>query len=710
MVGIGNRRVWKTAWLWYLAVILLVAPVHAVDYYFSTSGNDGNSGTSTGSPWQTLAKFRSTLASGLNPGDTVSFKCGDTFNTGGASHGIEIFNGSSGSISNPVVIGRYGTCTGSNDPILNGTNTGSHHIVQFEGTSYVNFSNFTIQNCGGQCLWFTDSPPNLTHHITVSDVVMSSCNYGCVRIKDDSHDITITDFKISNSQEGFYIGTNADSTDNTNRITILRGEIYDCTQDAIEFKQGVFGVTVKHVYVHDISGSNGFGTQALNYTPGGVINVFENNWFENTSDTGGLFKGNVSAKYNLFVNNGIGPITLSGDYRNDATAFVQTGNPFNSAVFRYNTVVNGADEAINNDIGASLTSSDNVKWGNGSGNDASNPLFVNTATNDFNLQAGSPAIGSGAGGTDRGAFHSPSVASCEIGAVDATTLVVNWNNETFPPLSSVDNTKFAVTYDAVAQTESSTVIVGDNQTRTTMASAAGGTDDVDLVVSYQAVEDSALIGNQLNSRNRAQTIQCTNNVTGGAPAETLTQDVFRFYAIHRNEGAASVAPENGNIATYKGDRFRLRIGIRGGGVNAATRGYGLYARLCTPTPVCTSWIRVTDDATILNTIYHDDNNNTYANATTNQLSTGGKTFTIGGRFIDEVAAIPSVSIATGAQLEWEYGLEVTRIGPADPGDTIEYRIQHEDGTALSAYNAVPKVTIGSAGCSCGSGTTGGQSN
>jgi hypothetical protein len=39
---------------------------NATDYYFSNAGNDANAGTSTGAPWQTIAKFNSVFASYTN--------------------------------------------------------------------------------------------------------------------------------------------------------------------------------------------------------------------------------------------------------------------------------------------------------------------------------------------------------------------------------------------------------------------------------------------------------------------------------------------------------------------------------------------------------------------------------------------------------------------------------------------------------------------
>src|SRR5436190_14923142 len=49
------------------------------NYYFSNTGSDGAAGTSTGTAWQTMAKFNS-MFSGFSPGDNVYFERGGTWN------------------------------------------------------------------------------------------------------------------------------------------------------------------------------------------------------------------------------------------------------------------------------------------------------------------------------------------------------------------------------------------------------------------------------------------------------------------------------------------------------------------------------------------------------------------------------------------------------------------------------------------------------
>ena len=86
-----------------IAVLFLIFSftANATTYYFSTSGNDANNGTSTSTPWKTLSKFNSVFAS-RSPGDNFLFKRGEVF------YGKMIISRSGGS-GLPMTIGAYGT-------------------------------------------------------------------------------------------------------------------------------------------------------------------------------------------------------------------------------------------------------------------------------------------------------------------------------------------------------------------------------------------------------------------------------------------------------------------------------------------------------------------------------------------------------------------------------------------------------------------------
>src|SRR5450759_47406 len=87
--------------LFLLPFIIFGLTANATNYYFSVTGNDANTGTSTSTPWQTLAEFNSVFSS-RSPGDSLLFKRGDTF------YGSLVIS-RSGSAGLPMIIGAYGT-------------------------------------------------------------------------------------------------------------------------------------------------------------------------------------------------------------------------------------------------------------------------------------------------------------------------------------------------------------------------------------------------------------------------------------------------------------------------------------------------------------------------------------------------------------------------------------------------------------------------
>jgi len=85
------------------------------DYYISATGNDNANGKTPATAWQTVDKVNTEIAKGtFIAGDTIAFKKNDTFN------GYLSFSNIHGTISNPIVIGSYGS---GNKPIIKNSYT-----------------------------------------------------------------------------------------------------------------------------------------------------------------------------------------------------------------------------------------------------------------------------------------------------------------------------------------------------------------------------------------------------------------------------------------------------------------------------------------------------------------------------------------------------------------------------------------------------------
>ncbi len=83
----------------------------ATTYYVAAAGSDSNSGTSSGTPWQTIAKVN---GSTFSPGDSILFHRGDVW------YGTSLVAPSSGSSGSPITFGAYGS--GAN-PVVKGSTT-----------------------------------------------------------------------------------------------------------------------------------------------------------------------------------------------------------------------------------------------------------------------------------------------------------------------------------------------------------------------------------------------------------------------------------------------------------------------------------------------------------------------------------------------------------------------------------------------------------
>jgi hypothetical protein len=101
-----------------------------VYYVDAVSGSNSNSGTSTGSAWQTLAKVNS---SNFGPGDVIAFKRGQTF-TGSAT----IDN--AGTSTNVITVTAYGSGA---QPIL--TNPGGWYMLRLDA-AYIKVDDLAFTN------------------------------------------------------------------------------------------------------------------------------------------------------------------------------------------------------------------------------------------------------------------------------------------------------------------------------------------------------------------------------------------------------------------------------------------------------------------------------------------------------------------------------------------------------------------------------------
>ena len=123
-------------------------------YYVAKNGSDHNPGTQA-QPWLTIQKAANTIVAG----DTVFVETG-TYNE-------HVVPQNSGSSSNPITFENYP----GESPIIDGTGVASGYaLFQFSRVSYVNISGFQIQNGSGDAIFVQGSS-----HIDISNITIDNC-------------------------------------------------------------------------------------------------------------------------------------------------------------------------------------------------------------------------------------------------------------------------------------------------------------------------------------------------------------------------------------------------------------------------------------------------------------------------------------------------------------------------------------------------------
>ncbi|HEX2116079.1 MAG TPA: right-handed parallel beta-helix repeat-containing protein, partial [Alphaproteobacteria bacterium] len=308
--------------------------------------SDGNLGTSSSSPFASLAKVNSL---GLQPGDTVLFARGATFNGG-----IEV--NASGTASAPITYGAYGS--GAEPVFANAQNGfdghGNSNIVirdinirNMSGAAVINFggSNWTIDNVDVDTVGTAYVPGNNEFSAFqfrgFSGLTIQNSSYKNVN-GDGVFLWEVSGIKILNNNFGTPSGPTSDNI-HSYRISNyeIRGNVMDFSGSTDSGK----GNMVVQESSNGVIANNTFIMSNAHYGIGGTIQngVIENNHFIGRAEgtwstalnvTEGLGYAstvtNMTIRNNFFDGSGMGIYTWDGNgagtaYRNN---FNITGNIF----------------------------------------------------------------------------------------------------------------------------------------------------------------------------------------------------------------------------------------------------------------------------------------------------------------------------------------------------------------------------------------------
>jgi hypothetical protein len=188
--------------------VLLVACVSssltASQYFFSAQGNDQTGNGSQASPWRSISKFN-TLD--LNPGDSVLFRAGDTFQGSMELDAADSGTNASGQLIAPITITSYGG--GALDRAIIRSVSNKEGLISYNNGG-ISLSNLEFLNGGsyqsnlGSGIEFTTdygaaSGVNQLSYIHVNNVVSHGFHQSGLSL-DASGSVGYQDVQITNSQ------------------------------------------------------------------------------------------------------------------------------------------------------------------------------------------------------------------------------------------------------------------------------------------------------------------------------------------------------------------------------------------------------------------------------------------------------------------------------------------------------------------------------
>jgi len=385
-------------------------------YYVSNSGSDSNSGTSSSSPWKSVAKAVS-FEPNLRAGDCVLFERGGVW-----SEQLNISN-LQGTQSAPITFGNYGS---GNLPVIDGGSTRLYGIVDAKAngnaaSSYVTIDGFEVRNATRGGIIFSMLPQP---GITIQNNYVHNNGYGaypgacagCYQVDDGQYayneGIAFVGYpfgtygaKILNNIVKIEGGHNAVMVDQDSGSPIIQGNKVGpgCSHNCFDFKRTT-GALFKQ---NTVNCSTSVTVNGQTY-PGCNGNAFYAEQDSSGYTQTGTYELNVvygaAPTYSCFEGQGVsGPLSLK--FINNTCHIGSTGG---SAVL-FNNCQGGTLSFTNNVFsGGSINMGNcsvaawdyNDKYATAGGPSGShdtnvNPQFVNPSAMDFHLQSTSPVLTNG---------------------------------------------------------------------------------------------------------------------------------------------------------------------------------------------------------------------------------------------------------------------------------------------------------------------------
>lgn len=675
----------------------------AAEYFVTKFGSNGNSCSAAQTPSApALAKL--TIAAGmacLSSGDTL------TIFAGNYNESLQDPTLAAGTSSAYTTIRRNGTdavrIRPTSGAFVLGMADSDYHHIKFDG---IIFDGSLCTTCSHVIMltWGGTGPSDATHDITFTNSEFLSTNATtsktCIQTTGAGNGIIVSNSTVHHCGYGFYWATPGNGTVGSGGI-IERTYVHDIFQFGLHLYSdfgNINDMLVQDNYFFNTATDPAFCSGAM-ILSGGARHVARRNIVNTVSPSGGCGSGIIvhyGATLTEVYNNSVYNANFDG-------IELSAGN--SNTLVKNNISLGSGLQNINNLVGATVSS--NITSG------SATSFWTDPASGNFTLlSTASTAINScvdvglafNGAAPDCGAFETFTYSNAEIGTVNTSTVVINFQSAHAPILPSSGCTGWSARVNSSNRSLTSCIRVGNAQMWLSLATPALSSDTVDFSynASTGAVTDSALIANQFNQPMFSITqAAVTNNISGGS-AEVWATEHFRCrvwpVAVTGNTAQDWLRAEDSNcFVRNDGGKIAIAFNISCNGADCTDVGFQFY--FCTASTPCSPSTAITNSCASNVVCYNNTATATHGTQISSARLTNPEPSYVTGGVVAQDSSFPIPALVQNSASELQTMLE-TQAGLAS--DTYICVEPRKDGGGQITQNVSACIVMSAPGAYVGS--------